>query len=90
MTVFAWLLVGIGAVGVYGGVVRFTRTIRQGAPGPTPTVADLPLHVLPGWLVACAGVAVLRGIGVGLLLVPAGLVGWAVVGWVLGGTARRR
>lgn len=84
MTLMGWILLAVGAVGIYGGALRSVRGTLPEQAERRPGVGAFVGQLLPGWLVLCLGVGVVWETGRAALLFAGGLVGWGVAGWVVG------
>lgn len=84
MILFGWILIGVGAVGIYGGSLRFVRETLPHNDGRNPGFGAYESQVLPGWTVLCLGVALTWGVGTAALAFVPGLIALGFVGQIVG------
>lgn len=90
-TLLGWLALGIGAVGIAWGCVRFVLVTLPAHYGTNPGFGAFESSVMGWWLLACVGIGLLAGSArTAALAFPAGFVVLALLGMALGRVFGRR
>ena len=91
MEIVTWVLFGMGAIGLYGGHLRFVSDVLPENLGRNPGFGAYESGMIPGWLLVCIALGLRTGSAmVGAVAFPVGLFLLGFVGQMASRAYRRK